>query len=283
VLGNSFAQWLERLGMELPELGHGATVGAGQLPLTKVLAVLADHAQRPLPLLDELTDRELVFELPLPGGGLVSRALVFSIKRLEGSDAKGFVASLVEVEHKAAVDPTKVQRLPEPSDPLAVFSLAQLLVDVSDLASRQTHGSIKLQTPREMAYVLGHRHELAIALEEFLVEAAGKEGKQSGPTLMVRERQHRVELNILDLKLGVPAPALKRTLMAPSEPPPGLLNLGRLARAVENSHGTASLRNEQGWGARLTVSLVRARPRLEPERSADIVALPAHRFRPPSS
>ncbi|WP_437939236.1 hypothetical protein [Sorangium sp. So ce341] len=61
--------------------------------------------------------------------------------------------------------------------------------------------------------------------------------------------------------LGLPESALQRVLTAPGAAPAGLEPLGRLILAVEDSHGQAELKTNDGWGITLTVTLLRAHPR----------------------
>jgi hypothetical protein len=72
-----------------------------------------------------------------------------------------------------------------------------------------------------------------------------------------------VEVTLMDLKLGVPESAMERTVLAPSVPPPGLEPLARFIQAVEDSHGYVRVRGGTTWGVKMTVGLVRARPRFE--------------------
>jgi hypothetical protein len=247
----------------------------GALPLPSLLERLAEPSGQACPTLDDVTAREHGFEVPLGRRDDRRVQLAFHIARLEGSEHGGFVGSLLEISQGSAGSAEAIERIGEAPDPLTVFSLSQLLIDLVDDTRRQSSGRISLQTPRVMAHVFGHKRELAEALREFLLDALKNAGKQAGPTLAIKERQYRVELSVLDLRLGVPMAALRRTLMAPSDPPAGLGAMGDFARAVENSHGTVALRNEDGWGARLSVSLVRARPRLEPTALAPVVDLRA--------
>lgn len=50
--------------------------------------------------------------------------------------------------------------------------------------------------------------------------------------------------------------------MAPGAAPAGLEPLGRLILAVEDSHGQAELKTNDGWGITLTITLLRAHPRV---------------------
>jgi hypothetical protein len=273
LLSKPFRERLGEVGLTEPVVGNQDMLEGGALPLPVLLKAFADAALVPVPTLDEIAGRELSFEVLLATSGNQPRRLLLRITRLESSENSGFVGSLVELKQaQQAQSSTVIDRLPGTSDPLAIFSLSQLLVDLVESVARRTRGNVKLQTPRVMAHVLGHRRELGEALEEFLVDAVNQ-GEDAGPTLAIKERQYRVELTLLDLKLGVPIAALRRTLMAPSEPPPGLEPMGTFARAIENSHGSLHLRSEEGWGARLTISLVRARPRLEAKGLAPIVDL----------
>jgi hypothetical protein len=79
----------------------------------------------------------------------------------------------------------------------------------------------------------------------------------------VRDAPQGVQLSILDVGfgLGLPESALQRVLTAPGSAPAGLEPLGRLILAVEDSHGHAELKTNDGWGITLTVTLLRAHPR----------------------
>src|SRR5690606_21272169 len=126
---------------------------------------------------------------------------------------------------------------PQHGDPLMVFSLSRLLQRTVSSLSTETGGKVKLQTPRAEAHVVAHRRELKDNFEQFLVTAGQLAGKHAGPIVSVQEHEHRILVRILDLRLGAPAAALERAILAPSVPPAGLASLGNLVRAVENSHG----------------------------------------------
>jgi hypothetical protein len=87
------------------------------------------------------------------------------------------------------------------------------------------------------------------------VAKASPAGK--GPILAVRERSAWVELTVLDLDFGLPNSALEKVLIAPSSAPEGLRTFADLVNAVEASFGRVKLRATDGWGAGLTVELIR--------------------------
>lgn len=271
LMSQSTAQWLGRFGLQVPPLSDNGSLESAALSLMEVLDVLTNEVGLPAPSIEEISETGVSFEVPLPGVSpeeLSKRALLFVVKRFTKNETPGFVASLVEVERSLAALPTNVERLPERGDPLTVFSLAEALQQVTTAIAPRTQGSVRLQTPRVMGNVVAHRQELLGAIESFLVGVVEGSGAP-GPTLALRERSNRVELTILDLRLGAPPGALRRTLVAPSEPPPGLGPLGQLTRAVQNSHGIITARHEDGWGVQLTLSLVRAHPRVVARPAVD--------------
>ena len=268
ILGQRFLEWLPALGVNASAAGTGGAVPPGVLTLAQIMDAFAKEGGMGQTSLSDIGDGGLVLEVDAPTAEDVpSRTLKFSIRRLdkaaERDRAPGFVASLVVFDRALSGDPDNVAQFPQRGDPLVVFSLAELLTDVVKSAARRSDGSVRLQTPREHAHVVAHKGELASCLEEFLVEAARHDTSEGGPVITVRERRHRVELTILDLRLGVPSAALKRALLAPSQPPAGLEVFGTLVRGFENSHGLVEIRSEEGWGVKLTASLVRARPQVQ--------------------
>ncbi|MBN2194456.1 MAG: hypothetical protein JW751_16685 [Polyangiaceae bacterium] len=277
LMSEAFRRLYLTVGGTAPAPGAGGNFPPGVLTLAEVLDVLTRAGGQAALHLEALPEEPVSFvvigshrEPP------TDSALLVAVRRFVHQDVPGTIVSLVEAAGASTIETssTNIERLPDRGDPLVVFSLAQLLRDVVDDVSRRTQGRIKLQTPRILAHVVGHRRELTAALVDFLTEAAGADGKRSAPILTLKERQYRIELTIMDVQLGAPTGAVRRTLLAPSQPPPGLLGLGALTRAVENSHGSVAFRQEEGWGIRLTASLVRARPRVEPEPAAAVVALP---------
>ena len=280
LMSQNIANWLSAFGLQVPSLAENGSLESGILALTDVLDVLSNEAGETAPSIEELSDTGTSFDVPMPGltaEDTPTRSLLFVVKRFTQGGSPGFVASMVEVDRESDSLPRNVERFPERGDPLVVFSLAETVQDLAAAIAPRTHGNIKLQTPRVLGHVVAHRQELLGALEAFLVEASEASGAP-GPTLTLKERPHRVELTILDLRLGAPPAALKRTLLAPSEPPPGLGALGSLTRAVENSHGSLSVRNEEGWGTQLIATFVRAHPRVVSRPSPDTaVRLPLNR------
>ncbi len=262
LLTQSIATTLTGFGIQVPPLGDTGTLEPGALALTDVLEVLSREAGVKTPTLEDITESGTTMDISLSASSQASsrgETLLFAVRRFAKNGTPGFVASLVEVDQVSSTLPPNVEFLTERGDPLVVLPLSRALQDmVSDIAPR-TDGKLRLQTPRFPGYVVAHREEVLRALEAFLLEAAAASGT-SGPTLVMKERGKRVELVILDLQLGAPAAALKRTLLAPSKPPPGLQALGELTRAIENSHGSVTLRNEEGWSTQLTASFVRANP-----------------------
>jgi len=164
----------------------------------------------------------------------------------------------------SAAEPANPDRMPsiQRASTLSVFSLSELVAEVIAAASRRVVRVVRFEPPRSLAHVAGQRQVLARALEDFLVDAAGREGAEAGPVVRIQERQNSVMLSVMDLQLGLPSVALQRAIHAPTEAPDGLESLGQFVVAVEDSLGRVTLKGEDGWGASLTAGLVRARPRL---------------------
>ncbi|MDX2055631.1 MAG: hypothetical protein SFV15_24730 [Polyangiaceae bacterium] len=276
IAGRAVLDLLRYCELELPEAGPSGMIPVRTLPLTRLLGAVSSRLSLPAPSLSEVADKGWLVELPTLGRDGSQRALVISVKAMESEEqgGAGFVGSVVEVQrHQVSEEGDNVQAFPERRDVLTVFSMAQVITDVVDTVARRNQGNIRLQAPRVVAQVIGHRPELSATLEQFLVEAAAREGSGTGPVVTIRERHLRVEVSLLDLRLDVPTAALKRTLTAPADPPAGLASLGALAAAVENSHGRLTLRSEEGWGTSLIISLLRAHPKISTEPGADIVPL----------
>lgn len=267
IMGKPWLKWLPRLGLEVPISATQNTLKPRQLPLRELMQSLMRQMGKPAPLLSGIGSNGFSVDIPLGRAETPEiRSLRLRVTPLgdpnDENSVRGFLASLTELSSATSSTSSSTQMqaiVPLGGDPLVVFSLARLLQRIVSTLS----GTVKLQTPREPAHVVGHRTELKEALEGFLVGAATDGGKSGGPVVSVKEHPDRIEVRILDLKLGVPSAALQRAVLAPSAPPPGLNHLGALIRAVENSHGHAELRTDGSWGVELELSLVRARPRME--------------------
>jgi hypothetical protein len=222
------------------------------------------------PALSAEASHDEKLEIPLKG----ERTLMVRIRRLDSNKAQGYVSSMFEVEQRSVpADAASVHRLAEAGDPLSVFSLSELMTGIVDDIAEQARVRLRFQTPRVLGHVVAHRQQLTAALTRFLFEVAWNPSAAQSAVVTVRESIHRVELTILHLKLGVPASAIASAALAPSVPPPGLDTLAKLVSSVEDSHGQVRIRSTQGWGLKLTASLVRARPRVQRAGSGHLVHL----------
>ena len=260
ILGRVATDWLTSLGVALPEVPSSGYLPPGALPFVRVLDRWAELAGVARPALSAEADQDEELEIPLKD----ERTLVVRIRRLDSEKVHGYVSSMFEVEHRTvAAETASVHRLPEAGDPLTVFSLAELTTGIVDDIAEQARVRLRFQTPRVLGHVVGHRHQLTSALTRFLLEVAKNPSAAQSAVLTIRESLYRVELTILHLKLGVPASAIASAALAPSVPPPGLDTLAKLVSSVEDSHGQVRIKSTQGWGLKLTASLVRARPRVQ--------------------
>jgi hypothetical protein len=227
-----------------------------------VLATISSLPGAPSLSLAELPPGGQSFEVELDDG---AHYLALTLRRLErAGKPNGFLGTLSLLTRRgtSSTAPEPLQRLPERGDALSVFSLAELASDVVEAIARDLHVKLRFQTPRVQAHVIGHRRELTEALTGLLRDVATSQPGNQGPVLTLKERRHWVELTLIDLTLGVPEPAMQRTVLAPSIPPPGLEPLATFVQAVEESHGEVRMSGEKSWGVKLTVSLLRARPRV---------------------
>jgi hypothetical protein len=264
ILGKPWLKWLPQLGSELPTLATQSTLKPGQLTLRDLLLTLTRQVGKPAPLLSDLGAAGYTLDVPAARGQESANSLRLHVVRLEESaesSVGGFLASLTEVPVRTETSASRPSMVAVGGDQLVVFSLSRLVQRL--VTTLSASASVKLQTPREPAHVIGHRVELREALEAFFINASSQSSKGGGPVVSIKEHADRVELRVLDLKLGVPSAALQRTVQAPSVPPPGLNPLGALVRAVENSHGRVELKTDGSWGAELELTFVRARPRIE--------------------
>jgi hypothetical protein len=262
MLGREFVEALRVAGVSLGVGAERASLSAGKLPLARVLSAISALPGAPPLSLADLPPGGQSFEVELEDG---VRYLSLTLRRLErGGKPNGFLSTLSILERRGTSSsaPEPLKRLPERGDPLTVFSLAELATDVVEAIAKNLHVKLRFQTPRVPAHVIGHRRELTEALTGLLRDVATSQPGNQGPVLMLRERRHWVELTLIDLTLGVPETAMQRTVLAPSIPPPGLEPLATFVQAVEESHGEVRMSGEKSWGVKLTVSLLRARPRV---------------------
>jgi hypothetical protein len=272
MLGEQFRKRLQGFGVALREPEAGGFLPPNSLPLATVLQTLANRAQRPVPTLSDVTAEGVDFEIELEAE---EQALKASVLRVESrGQVVGFLATLVTMERSSAGSRGElVQRMPERGDPLSVFSLSEVVADCVDAIARDAQIKLRFQTPRAAGHVIAHQRELTQALTAFLLDVARSQTATGGPVVTLRERGQWVELTLIDLRLGVPEAAMQRTVLAPSVPPPGLEPLARFVRAAEESHGQVRIRGEQSWGVKLTVSLLRARPRVQPSALGQIIRI----------
>jgi hypothetical protein len=262
MLGREFVDGLRAAGVALSVSEDRASLAPGKLPLSRVLAAISSLPGAPSLSLAEVPPGGQSFEIELEDG---TRYVALTLRRLErGGKPNGFLCTLSVLQRRgtSSIAPEPMKRLPERGDPLTVFSLAELATDVVEAIARDLHTKLRFQTPRVPAHVIGHRRELTEALTGLLRDVATSQPGNQGPVLTIKERRHWVELTLIDLTLGVPEPAMQRTVLAPSIPPPGLEPLATFVQAVEESHGEVRMSGEKSWGTKLTVSLLRARPRV---------------------
>lgn len=262
MLGREFVDALGAAGVSLDVAADRASLAPGKLQLSRVLAKISALPGAPSLSLAEVPPGGQSFEIALEDG---AHYLSLTLRRLErAGKPNGFLSTLSVLARggTSSIAPEPLKRLPERGDPLSVFSLAELASDVVEAIARDLHVKLRFQTPRVPAHVIGHRRELTEALTGLLRDVATSQPGNQGPVLTLKERRHWVELTLIDLTLGVPEPAMQRTVLAPSIPPPGLEPLATFVQAVEESHGEVRMSGEKSWGVKLTVSLLRARPRV---------------------
>ncbi|HKY36896.1 MAG TPA: hypothetical protein VJN18_13205 [Polyangiaceae bacterium] len=272
MLGKAVSDWLASFGLKVPATLGDGLLAVNSLPLSAVLGAFAAAAGVQAPLLASLAETSegvtLRVTVPASASGTPRVDLKLTVRALFSQAEstpiiEGYVAALIENEPHT-VEPSRVGRLSVPPrhDALSIFSLTQLVAEVTAAASRRTGRAVRFEPPRTLAYVAGQRQVLARALEEFLVDAATRQGAELGPVVRIQERHNNVTLSVLDLQLGLPSGALQRAVDAPTEAPEGLDALGELVVAVEDSLGRVGLKGEGGWGTTLSAGLVRARPKL---------------------
>lgn len=278
-LSRELAGWLRARGVTVPPEGPGAALPPGSLKLSEVIEAAEKTAShkgagegRPSTWLSSVMESDEGIEINVVGPG----AGVFHVRPLrQETDGHawiaGYVAALVPVEEGfsklANVRPFGAR---ESVDPLNAFPLGEIVAEAVAAASRASNRALRLEPIRGVAHAIGHRAELSHALTALLIDLASRGLPGHGPVVSVREVPQGVQLSILDVGfgLGLPESALQRVLMAPSAAPPGLEPLGRLIVAVEDSHGEAELKTNDGWGITLMVTLLRAHPRLSAAAAA---------------
>lgn len=272
MLGKAFAYWLPKFDLKAPSGAEDGLLPVGTLSISAVLSAFAEAAGVRAPVLAGLAGNPEGVTLRVPAPDMADGAsrleLKLTVRALVTQAAstpsiEGYVAALTENE-LAGSKSTSISRLPiiQRQDTLSVFSLAELVAEVTAAATRRTGRQVRFEPPRTRAYVAGQRQVLARALEEFLVDSATRLGADRGPVVRIQERHNSVTLSVMDLQLGLPSVALERAVKAPTEAPDGLDALGQLVVAVEDSLGRVGLKGEDGWGATLSAALVRARPKL---------------------
>ncbi|WP_437810810.1 hypothetical protein [Sorangium sp. So ce1078] len=258
-----FAKWLRARDVAVPAESASAALPPGSLTLGDVLG--ATSASGAAVSLSSVMASDEGIELSVSA----PEPAVLSVRPLrresDGSSwIAGYVAALIPVKQPAPVS-GNVRPLAarDATDPLCAFQLVDVVADAVASAARATGRAVRLEPIRGATHALGHRGELAQVLEAFLIDVASRGLPGHGPVVSVREAPQGVQLSILDVGfgLGLPESALQRVLTAPGAAPAGLEPLGRLILAVEDSHGQAELKTNDGWGITLTVTLLRAHPR----------------------
>lgn len=267
VLGKAFARLLPGFGVPVPPGSADGPLGPGALSLVHLLGRLCEQPENApsLASIAEKPEGVTCRTRPVEVGG-ITQIFDLTLKALVHESAGvsavvGYVATLTEVVEARSMPGAVVERLPvSGGDPLSVVPMAKLLEQVVGTASRRAGRPIRLEPPRATLQAVLHRRVFAQALESFLIQSAEHSTSGNGPVVLLEERHHRVELTILDVRLGVPSGALKRALRAPGTPPEGLDVFARLVSAVQDSHGRATVKSNDGWGVTVTLQLVRARP-----------------------
>ncbi|MGK4001770.1 hypothetical protein WMF31_04030 [Sorangium sp. So ce1036] len=259
-----FARWLRAREVAVPPESASAALPPGSLTLGDVLGATATDSAAVSLSSVMASDGGIELSVAAPEPAVLSLRPLR--RESDGSSwIAGYVAALIPAK-PAASPSANVRPLAarDATDPLCAFQLADLVTDAVASAARATGRAVRLEPIRGATHALGHRGELAQALEGFLTDVASRGLPGHGPVVSVREASQGVQISILDVGfgLGLPESALQRVLTAPGAAPAGLEPLGRLILAVEDSHGHAELRTNDGWGITLTVTLLRAHPRV---------------------
>jgi hypothetical protein len=285
MLGKAFSRYFPAFGIPVPSGANDGPLAPGALSLARLLAGVAEDASR-LPSVAAISEKPEGVRVRTRAVDLdgVSAVFEFAVRPLLHDSAgistvAGYVASLIELQEPRERQVAYIERLPSANaDPLTVVPVAELIESAVSAAARRSGRSIHFERPRSVLHAVVHRRAVVTALENFLVEAAQNTGTGRGPTIAVVERRHRVEISILDVKLGLPGGALKRALRAPTAPPEGLDAFGQLIAAIEDSHGLATVRSGEGWGVVVIAQLVRGRSPLAALRSEPAEVLELAQF-----
>lgn len=258
LMGREIAGLLSGLGVDVPPSTDSGLLESGALPLSRIL-----HAFSRDKNLGDLSQGEMRLDAEYHGGTvrLVAKAIY-------GKDGglNGYVASAAPVQEVQMVGGAEITQLPASRrDPLAVFSMTELMGDLLGEAEAMGETGVRLQTPRTHGTVVAHRESVRRALREFVLDVSART-VESRAVITIDDADGSVELKFLDVQLGVPAGAVRRALATPSIPPPGLGAVGQLAKSIEDSHGRVRVESDVDWGTTVTIEFVRARPRVEAER-----------------
>lgn len=279
LVGREFARWLGALGINLPPGSAEGPLPAGQLGLARILSAATSDPTFSVARISR-THKPAVCRFRVPGEGGIEHTLELSVRTLLGESegtksVVGYVASLLEVEDRAQL--AKSSPAPggalvsgpldpsgSPGNGLAVLQVVELLTSAAFTATRTTGRPVRVEPLRFSANAIGHGPALRRALEEFLVDAAERCPAGRGPVLAVQERRHHLQVDIMDLALGLPEAAFKRAVKAPAAAPPeGLEAFARLVSAVDDSHGSVIVQGGEGWGVQVSLRLLRAKTPIE--------------------
>lgn len=282
LLSRELGAWLKSREAAAPADGSGA-LAPGELSIGDVLAAARGGDKGPggrgaAQLLSRVMEREEGVDLPISD----PEPAVLHVRAIrQESDGlswiAGYVAALTRVDVASPAANVRSIGGRDSVDPLSAFALGELTAEAVAASARATGRTLKLEPIRGPIHTLGHRAELAQALEAFLIDMSSRALPGHQPAVSVRETPQGPQLSILDVGfgLGLPESALERVLMAPSAAPAGLETLGRLILAVEDSHGHAEVRTTDGWGITLVLTLLRAQPRLSAAVDTGKAAAPA--------
>jgi len=274
VLGGPMADWLQGLGIALPPGAADAPISAGSLTLGNIVDKLSlpDGQAGSLSLISAATEGTS-YRVRVGGNeSQRSRWGSLSLRPIrEEADGvswvSGYVGTLIEnVSSGVPADDTSVKaRRPlhigedGRSDLLYVEPVAKEVQRAVRSARTMSGRTIQYEPPRELGYAVANHRELKDTLASFLGEAAERSAGAGKLIVTMEELPESVAVHLLDISYGVPTSVLRRVLLAPSDPPPGLEKFGRLIEAVRASHGRVEI-SEDDWSIRVTVHLLRARP-----------------------